>query len=146
MSFLTVSDLMRHDVGQLIIIHLIERPLIHAEHTAQAGKRIDILARRHVDLVITQHMPRILQILVHSLHTVIRFRRVIDARLLLALIQKLQLVVIVHFGVVAGNENHRRRAIQDLLRRRRRICCHRIRHGRRHTGQRQSRRDTALLP
>ena len=89
MSLLAVSDLMRHDIGQLIIIHLIERPLIHTEHTAQAGKRIDVLARRHVDLVVTQHMPRILQILVHGLYTVIRFRRVIDARLLLALIQKL---------------------------------------------------------
>ena len=29
---------------------------------------------------------------------------------------------------------------------RRRIRCHRIRHGRRHTSERQSRRDTAFLP
>ena len=118
---------MGHDIGQFIIIKGIEGALIHTEHAAQAHGCIDIFIRGNVDLVIPIHCPRIAKVPIDFLHPVVRFRRIIDPGLLLALRKELLPSMVIQPLVIIGNEKKCRRPIENFLCRRSRFhfrrCC-----------------------
>ena len=112
---LAVRNFMSHDVSQLIIVHRIKCTLIDAHDAAKAHERIDVFLRGYVDLIIPLERSRVADSLIDILHTCICRRILIDARFLLAFIQKLKLIMIIHARIIIGNKEHSCRSIENLL-------------------------------
>lgn len=120
MALLAVSQLMSHDVRQLVVVKRVEGALIDAHHAAQAHEGVDLLVGRDIEGIFPADHAAAAEPFVNALHPGVRRRVIIHAGLLLALIQELELRAVIESGIIFRYEEHRRSAVEQLLRERRR--------------------------